>query len=241
MAKDSRDLPSRPQRQDVDTFLRKVAAAPPQLQAGPGGRLLFAMDATASRAALWDRASHIQAEMFQETAQLGTLHVQLAYYRGYGEFRAGPWHEGSGPLLREMTAVTCLSGLTQIAKVLRHCLEQTRLQKVQALVFIGDCCEEDPAILAELAGQLGLRGVPAFIFQEGHQPDAERVFRKIAALTGGAWCHFDASSAQQLRELLTAVAVYAVGGRNALQMWPRSSGSATQKLLQQLRGSLDNP
>ena len=46
---------------------------------------------------------------------------------------------------------------------------------------------------------------------------AERAFKEIARLTRGAYCHFDAGSAGQLRALLAAVAVYATGGRKALQ------------------------
>ena len=43
-----------------------------------------------------------------------------------------------------------------------------------------------------------------------------KTFREIARLTKGAYCRFDAGSAAQLRELLSAVAVYAAGGRKAL-------------------------
>ena len=46
---------------------------------------------------------------------------------------------------------------------------------------------------------------------------AERAFREIARLTRGAYCAFDAGSAAQLRDLLSAVAVYAAGGRKALK------------------------
>ena len=74
-----------------------------------------------------------------------------------------------------------------------------------------------------------------FMFQEGHEPKAERAFKEIARLTGGAYCPFDAGSARQLRELLKAVAVYATGGRKALQDYGAStkSGAAT-RLLEQL-------
>ncbi len=29
--------------------------------------------------------------MFTETAALGGLDIQLCFYRGFGEFRVGPW------------------------------------------------------------------------------------------------------------------------------------------------------
>ena len=76
--------------------------------------------------------------------------------------------------------------------------------------------EEDIDDLCARAGELALLGVPMFLFQEGREPKAERTFKEIARLTRGAYCHFDAGSAGQLRELLAAVAVYATGGRKAL-------------------------
>ena len=54
------------------------------------------------------------------------------------------------------------------------------------------------------------------MFHEGRDAAAERCFREICRLTGGAYCRFDAGSAEHLRQLLAAVAVYAVGGRKAL-------------------------
>src|SRR3546814_9870581 len=43
----------------------------PQRDGGRRGRLIFAMDATASREPTWDRACRLQGEMFKETAALG--------------------------------------------------------------------------------------------------------------------------------------------------------------------------
>src|SRR5262249_9246442 len=92
-------------------------------------------------------------------------------------------------------------------------IAETKREKVDALVFVGDCMEEDPDRICHLAGQLGLLGVPAFVFHERADPRAARTFKEIARLTRGAYCHFDADSARQLRDLLAAVAVYATGGR----------------------------
>jgi hypothetical protein len=47
----------------------------------PRGRLMFALDATASRAPTWAIARDLQAKMFRETAPIGHLDVQLTYYR----------------------------------------------------------------------------------------------------------------------------------------------------------------
>jgi len=203
--------------------------------AGERGRLVFAMDATASREPTWDQACHIQAEMFRETAALGGLEIQLVYYRGFGEFKAGSWATTADALLRTMTGVMCLAGHTQIGKVLKHAIAETKAKKVDALVFVGDCLEEDIDQLGRLAGELGLLGVPCFMFHEGRDDVAAKAFQQIARLSGGAFCRFDASSPKQLRDLLSAVAVYAAGGRKALADFSARHGGVAARLTHQVK------
>lgn len=235
MAGDRDKLPSTSPSGEIDQFLRKLAMTPaPRPAAGRRGRLMFALDATASREPTWDRACHIQGQMFKETAALGGLDIQLVYYRGFGEFKAEPWLSNSAELLRRMTRVFCLGGQTQIAKVLRHAIAETKKEKISALVFVGDCMEEDVDKLCHLAGQLGVLGVPVFLFHEGGEPVAARAFKQIARLTNGAYCSFDSRSAQQLRELLSAVAVYAAGGRAALEDYSRRTGGAALQITHQV-------
>jgi hypothetical protein len=215
----------------VDAFLEEVRRLPvAAAEAGRRGRLIFAMDATASREPTWDTAAQLQAEMFLEADRLGGLDVQLVYYRGFDECRASRWVRDAKALVRLMTSVTCRAGQTQIRRVLRHALKEARQSRVHALVFIGDCCEEDADELGQLAGELGLLGTRAFVFQEGRDPTASRVFRDLAKLTGGAHCCFDRAAADQLRELLRAVAAFAAGGRAALAALERH-GSPTVRLL----------
>ena len=220
---------------EVDAFLRKVARAPAINRPGERGRLIFAMDATASREPSWDRACHIQGEMFKETAALGGLEIQLVYYRGFGECKASPWIANSNDLLKRMTGVMCLAGHTQIGKVLKHALKESKKQKVGALVFVGDSIEEDIDRLGHLAGELGLLGLPCFMFHEGQDPIARMAFQQIARLSGGAYCPFDATSAQQLRDLLAAVAVYAAGGRKALADYGDRKGGVVRQLTHQVK------
>jgi hypothetical protein len=234
MVKPTENLPRRASASEVDAFLRTLAATPKNGTPGRGGRLIFAMDATASREPTWDRARRIQAQMFDATASLGGLDIQLCFYRGLAECKAGPWLSDAGALRKRMAAVYCLGGLTQIRKVLRHTLDESRRRPVNALVFVGDCMEEDPDRLCDLAGQLGLLGVPAFLFQEGLDPAAERIFRQLAKLSGGAYSRFDADSPQQLRDLLGAVAVYAAGGYRALEDLGSRGGQAALRLAHQL-------
>ncbi len=221
---------------DVDAFLKKVAATPTTRTAGQRGRLIFALDATASRQPTWDRAAQIQAEMFTETANLGGLEIQLAFYRGFGEFKVSPWLSQTGELLRMMSSVYCMAGETQIRKVLSHAVNETKQKRVNALVFVGDCVEEDIDRLGTLAGELGLLGVPAFMFHEGIEPVAEYAFKEIARLTNGACCRFDASSPNVLKELLSAVAVYAAGGRIALEDYAKKRGGEVLRIAHQVKG-----
>lgn len=238
---DSRDIksradaaPVRGKASDVDKFLRQVAAVPPRAP-GTRGRLLFAMDATASREPSWDRACQIQGEMFFATDTLGGLEVQLVFYRGFGECKASPWVTDSAALVRRMTAVRCLGGHTQIGRVLSHAIKETRKKRVNAVVFVGDAMEEPVDDLAQAAGELGILGVPVFIFHEGRDPVTAQGFRQIAKLSKGAYCSFDAASADQLRELLSAVAVYAAGGRAALENYSSEHGGAAKLLTSSMK------
>jgi hypothetical protein len=229
-----KDLPQKSSKAAIDAFVEKVRSTPVIKSARERGRLMFAMDATASRGPSWDRACQIQGEMFTETAALGGLDIQLCYYRGFREFEASPWLSSGEALLQRMTSVSCRGGYTQIEKVLRQAIEQTRLKKVQALVFVGDCMEEDVDRLCHLAGELGMLGVPVFMFHEGDEPAAQRAFKEVARLTRGAYCAFDASSAGQLRDLMSAVAVYAAGGQKALRDFGKDRSEVVRQLTRQL-------
>lgn len=226
-------LPTRSSNQDVDRFLRRVAEAPLRAS-GARGRLVFALDATASRQPTWDRACELQGEMFAETANLGGLDIQLVWYRGLSEFHASTWVSTAAQLVQSMNGVYCAGGLTQIGRVLSHVIGETRRHRINALVFIGDCIEEDVDRLCHVAGDLGVLGVPIFLFHEGREPGAASAFRQLARLSHGAYCSFDSGSAKQLRELLAAVAVYAAGGKGALEDFGRRRGGLVQRLTHQL-------
>lgn len=221
---------------EVTDFLAKMKAMGPAAKAEAGrGRLIFAMDATMSRQPTWDRALQIQAEMFAETAKVGGLDVQLVYFRGFGECRASKWVSNPEALGRLMTAMECRGGHTQIGKVLAHIRKEAAERKINAVVYVGDCMEENVDELCARAGEIGILGVPIFMFQDGREPVAEQAFREIARLTRGAYCRFDRASARQLRELLSAVAVYAAGGRAALADLSKGRGGEATLLLEQLK------
>lgn len=215
---------------DVDEFLRRVKEMAPPTTVGRG-RLVFAMDATMSRQPTWDMALALQADMFEVVREIGGLDVQLVFFRGHGECRASRWVADPAALARLMTTVDCRGGYTQIGKVLSHVRTESARQRVSALVYVGDCMEEQIDDLCGRAGELAIMGVPVFLFQEGNNRAAARAFQEIARITHGAYCRFDHGSADQLRELLKAVAVYAAGGRQALQRLADTRGGAARQLL----------
>jgi hypothetical protein len=212
---------------EVDKFLSELSTAKP---AGHG-RLIFALDATASRQDTWDTACQLQAEMFQEVATAGGLDMQLVYYRGLGECRASRWISNPKQLAKTMSQIMCHAGETQIEKILIHAKKETKLLQVSALVFVGDAMEENPDTLAHEAGELGRLKVSVFMFHEGHNRLVEQTFQNIARLTHGAYCRFDKGSARQLGDLLKAVAAFATGGMPALAAQHNASAI---KLLSQL-------
>jgi len=218
----------------VDAFVREVSRLP---AAGTGGRgrILFAMDATASREPTWDAATSQQGEMFVAASELGGIDVRLAFYRGYDEFKVSRWTSDGRELARLMGSVRCLAGRTQIARLLRYAGEQKRESRLDVVVFVGDCCEEDVDEVGHVAGELGLLGLPVFVFQEGDDRTASRLFPQIAKLTRGAWCKFDRTSPDQLRRLLGAVAAYAAGGREALLKYGKDKAGPVALLTSQLK------
>ena len=222
--------PAPSSRGEIDAFLAKASTAP---KPGAGrGRVIFALDATMSRQPTWDRAMHIQSSMFETARRLGTLDVQLVYFRGFRECRASRWVADGGALGSLMERVDCRGGHTQIGKVLAHALREKGRDGVSAVVFVGDAMEENPDALCQRAGELGLRGVPCFMFHEGRDGAAGRTFKEIARLSGGAYARFDSGAAGRLKELLEGVAAFSTGGREALE---RLGSEGSRLLLEQMR------
>jgi hypothetical protein len=226
--------PARAVSTKVAAFLAKAKSLP-AVRAGAGpGRLIFALDATASREPMWERARALQADMFRAANEVGELEIQLAWYAGAGFFEATPFAARAEPLLAAMRNVACAPGETQIERVLDHAAAETRRRKVAALVFVGDAMEESLDLLSRHAGALGLLGLPCFMFLEGRDEVARTGFERIARLSGGAFAPFDASSPQTLRDLLSAVATFAAGGRPALEDFSRRRGGPVALLTSQL-------
>jgi hypothetical protein len=197
--------------------------------------LILAMDATMSRQPTWDRALAIQVEMFTEAGKASGLDVQLVFFRGFNECRASRWTNNAAALAQLMSKVDCRGGNTQIGRVLRHIKAEAARGKVHAAVYVGDAVEENIDGLCQLAGEIGIVGLPLFMFLEGHDGGAERAYREIARLTAGAFHRLDASSPSVLGQLLRAVAAYASGGLVALERLEAAGHGSSALLLSQLK------
>jgi hypothetical protein len=235
MSKDPQTPAPASSRPEIEAFIERVRGLGPAATGGKRGRLVFALDATMSRQPTWDSACALQADMFREAASIGGLDIQLVYFRGLSECRASGWVAGDEKLAGLMSAIDCRGGHTQIGKVLSHAHQEHAKQKVQALVFVGDAMEEAIDDLCAAAGELGILGVPVFMFQEGSDPVAESAYREIARLSRGAYCRFDTGAAHELGELLRAVAAYAAGGIKALADLSARKAGPARMLLAQLK------
>ena len=205
------------------------------------GRLIFALDATASREGMWDLAAQLQSQMFEEAAKIGGLDIQLLYYRGSGRnsinavdvrcARACQSNEQRSDARPGPPRSHACSGTSERSTSARRSARRSSSATP---------CEELPSDLYAVAESLG---VPLFVFQEGSNwavppvcdpppLKVETIFRELARLTNGAYGKFDAGAAMQLGELLRAVAAFAVGGVRALA---NQHTDSARKLLGQMK------
>jgi hypothetical protein len=218
---------------DIAAFLDQLKSK--QRPPAECGRLIFALDATASRELTWDRACRIQSEMFEATAGIGGLSTQLVYYRGFNECKASRWLSTAADMHRVMRSVTCVGGETQIQRVLEHAIHETQKQKLGAVIFVGDAMEEHVDRLCRLAAELGALKTPIFVFHEGHDPFARSALQRLAQLSHGAYLPFDLASIDRLKELLAAIAVYVTSGYAALKSYSETHGNTVLQLTDQMQ------
>jgi len=178
-------------------------------------RLIFGFDATASREPAWDTARKVTDSLFR--ALPGELDVALAVHGGsllhtFTDFTSNP-----ATLRDRAAAIRCISGRTQLLPILSRALAA---QGVRVVTYIGDVFEESPARGRKLADAMGARGIRLIVLHDVAdwlaRRDAEQ-FQDLARRTGGCVLPFDANAPDRLRELLAAVAVYAVGGTELLE------------------------
>ena len=215
----------------VDKFLAKATGRPQGV-----GRIVFAIDATASRGPTWDMARGLTGDMIREATSVGRLELQLVFFRGGSDSRqecvASDWISDPIRFAQIMARVECRAGYTQITRALVHAKRESAKSKVNAVVLIGDACEPAEDNLDRLLPEATELKTPVFAFLEGQSSEAETGFRKIADLSGGAFGRFDAGGVKQLGGLLKAVAAFAAGGAQALE---GRQDEASMLLLEQMR------
>ena len=187
-------------------------------------RLVFGFDATASREPAWAVARQVTDALVR--ALPGELDVALAVHGGsrlhtFTEFTASP------AVLRDRAAaIDCIAGYTQMLPILARALAAPG---VRVVVYIGDVFEESPGRGRRLADEMGRRGIRLFVLHDVADWNARRdaeLFRDLARRTGGDILPFDANAPDRLRDLLAAVAVYAVGGEALLEQRQRTMPGA---------------
>jgi hypothetical protein len=194
-----------------------IGHAEPPAESGTSGRprLVFAVDATASREPAWAAARQVTDALVR--ALPGELDVALAVHGG-NRVHTFSGFTGDPVTLRDRAAgVTCEAGLTRLLPILSASLKQ---QSVRVIIYVGDVFEESLANGRRLADALGARGTRLIVLHDTADPSARRdaeIFWDLAKRTGGCVLPFDASASGRLREILSAVAVYAVGGEKLLR------------------------
>jgi hypothetical protein len=241
-------LPVSEAGQRMDVALEKLREAGTMKPIRRAGRLIFGLDLTGSREPSLHQARIATAAMFDTIKAFGVLAVKLIYYRGDSECKAGDWQADPGTVSRAMLALSCKTGETQIARMLRCALTEKKLLTmtgeagpagISGVVFIGDHSEDKPETLLELAAELGKQHMPLFLFHEIADHDerslqAKPVFKRMAELSGGVYVEFRPDSGAVLMELLSSVAAFSAAGTEGVE---RMALPATSEA-RQLRGRL---
>jgi hypothetical protein len=197
------------------------------------GRLVFGLDATASRSVNWDAALQLTDVFF--SALPGELDVALAVHGGSALHTFTKFTTDAALIRHAAARIRCEAGGTCLLTMMQRV---SRTNGVGVFVYVGDSFEESEADARRLAGVLRANGTRVIILHDrgasssGLTPETH-IFCDIARRSGGAVLPFDPSSIARLRELLAAVAVLAVGGP-ALLRAKQSTMAAAAPLLEEL-------
>ena len=237
---EQRKNPLTPERRLMNEALARIGQSGVKETRGAArrsGRLVFALDLTASREPGLHEARIATGAMFDalKAIDADSLTVKLVYYRGR-ECKATNWEHDPGVLRRAMENLSCQAGNTQIARVLRLALAEK--EPVSGVVLIADVYEENPRELADLAATLGDRNIPLFVFHDYSGRNVQGVeaagpvFQYMAELSHGAYCQFGTGSAAALRELLSTVAAFSTAGIEGVKQVQKEVTSPEARELQ---------
>jgi hypothetical protein len=179
----------------------------------PRARLVFGIDATASRQRALATSAALTEEMLE--AMPGELDVALAVHGGNRVHTFTPFFTDAFMVQELVAGIRCKTGHTRMLDILERVL---KTEGVSVVVYVGDTFEEDAKRARKVATALGARGTRLIILHDTstYTSDGAEVFSMMAKITSGAVLPFDSSALPKLRELLSAVAVLAVGGTELL-------------------------
>ena len=228
-----RDLSVSKAGSKIEAALEKLRQAEVSGISRRRGRLIFGLDLTGSREKSLQQARIATSAMFDTIKAFGAVAVKLIYFRGTDECRESKWYDDPAILSESMRGLSCETGETQIARLLRCVLSEEEI--ISGVVFVGDHSEDDPCELLKLAHALGQRSMPLFIFHECADHDerslqAKPIFKQMAAASNGAYMEFRPDSGATLREMLTSVAAVSAGGVEGLERLALPKTSEARRL-----------
>ena len=189
-------------------------------------RLLFAIDATASREAAWTAAREVTDSLF--SAVPGELDVALAVHSGGRMSLFTQFYSRADALRDDAAAVRCKAGYTRLLEILEHA---RGFVGIKVVVYVGDNFEENEENGMAMAVALRTRGTRLVVLHDASsaKPGAYEFFSRMTSVTGGCVLPFDITSRERLKDILASLATLAVGGYSELSK--RSLTSAGAKLL----------
>lgn len=186
-------------------------------------RLVFAVDATASRSATWASAQTITDRMFD--AIPGALDVALEVHGGGNVHTFTGFSADLHEFRKRASRVRCTSGHTRLVDLMQRTLDAGG---VRVMSYIGDAFEESADEAFELADRFKHFGIKAVILADQADVSTMLIFEEIARRTGGAVLDFRSGDLDLMGEVLAGVAALAVGGRGMLES---NSSKGSQLLL----------
>jgi hypothetical protein len=191
------------------------AEPPADTAASTRPRLIFAVDATASREPAWTAARQVTDVLVK--ALPGALDVALAVHGGSRVHTFTAFTSDANTLRDRAAGVSCVAGMTRLLPILSASLKHP---SVRVVIYIGDVFEENLLRGRQIADAMGVQGTRLIVLHDTADPAARRdaeLFWDLAKRTGGCVLPFDAAASGRLRDILSAVAVYAVGGEKLLR------------------------
>jgi hypothetical protein len=192
---------------------RPAKPAPPPKPA-PRSKVVFAFDGTASRQPAWETAVPLTDSLLG--ALPDQLDVALAVFGGNKVHTFTSFTSQAGKLRDRAARVRCMAGATCMLEILDRVL---KIRDVSTVVYIGDTFEESERHGRKYADALKAHGTRLIILHDywpGTFSNERGIFAEMAARSGGTVLPFEAASLPKLKELLSAIAVLAVGDVAAL-------------------------